>query len=172
MKNSIETGGNLSFNFEVDRPNRTIHIKRDFGASLALVWKAWTSAELLDQWWGPRPWRAETKTMDFRENGFWHYAMVGPEGDRHWAKATFISIENEKSFTAKDGFCDEKGVMDTAFPQNLWENSFTEKGDKVELNMILTFDSAADLETTIEMGFKEGMTAGLHQLDELLQRTQ
>lgn len=172
MKKRNTVVDNLSFIFEVDRQNKTIHIKREFDASLQLVWQAWTTAELLDQWWGPRPWRAETRTMDFRENGFWHYAMVGPDGETHWAKATYILIEKEKLFTAKDGFCDENGTMDPAFPQNLWENSFAERDNKVELNMLLTFDSAADLETTIEMGFKEGMTAGLQQLDELLQRYQ
>lgn len=159
---------NLLFDFSVNKENNTIHIKREFNANLELVWQAWTTAELLDQWWGPKPWRAETKTMDFREDGFWHYAMVSPEGEKHWAKANYISIVKEKSFTAKDGFCDENGTMNTAFPQNLWENSFNEKENKVQVDMLLTFDTLADLEKTIEMGFKEGMTMGLQQLDELL----
>lgn len=160
------------FDFEVDRQNNTIHIKREFDCSLQLVWQAWTTAELLDQWWGPRPWRSETKTMDFRENGLWHYAMVSPEGEKHWAKATYIAIEREKSFTARDGFCDENGTMDPAFPQNFWESRFQQTGERVQVDMIMTFDSVADLERTIEMGFKEGMTAGLDQLDELLRRVQ
>lgn len=159
---------NLLFDFSVNKENKTIHIKREFDADLELVWKAWTTSELLDQWWGPKPWRAETKTMDFREGGFWHYAMVGPEGEKHWSKASYITIEKEKSFTAKDGFCDENGTMNSAFPQNLWENNFIPKENKVQVDMILIFDTLDDLETTIEMGFKEGMTMGLEQLDELL----
>lgn len=158
---------NLLFDFSVNKENKTIHIKREFDANLELVWLAWTTAELLDQWWGPKPWRAETKTMDFREDGFWHYAMVSPEGEKHWAKANYISIVKEKFFTAKDGFCYENGTMNPAFPQNLWENSFNEKENKVQVDMLLTFDTLADLEKTIEMGFKEGMTMGLQQLDEL-----
>ncbi len=159
---------NLLFDFSVNKENKNIHIKREFDADLELVWKAWTAAELLDQWWGPKPWRAETKTMDFREGGFWHYAMVGPEGEKHWSKASYITIEKEKSFTAKDGFCDENGTMDPAFPQNLWENNFIPKENKVQVDMILTFDTLDDLNVTIEMGFEEGITMGLDQLDELL----
>ena len=159
---------NLLFDFSVNRENNTIHIQREFDASLELAWKAWTTAELLDQWWGPKPWRAETKTMDFREGGVWLYAMVGPEGERHWSKASYISIDKEKSFTAKDGFCDENGIMNPAFPQNLWENIFIPKENCVQVDMILTFDTLVDLETNIEMGFKEGMTMGLDQLEELL----
>lgn len=159
---------NLFFDFSVNKENNTIHIKREFDAGLKVVWQAWTTAELLDQWWGPQPWRAETKTMDFRENGFWHYAMVSPEGEKHWAKASYISIVKEKSFTAKDGFCDENGTINTAFPQNIWTNNFVEKENKVLVDMLLTFDTLADLEKNIEMGFKEGMTMCLYQLDELL----
>ncbi len=161
---------NLLFDFIVNEENNTIHIKREFDANLELVWQAWTTAELLDQWWGPKPWRAETKTMDFREGGFWLYAMVGPEGEKHWSKADYISIEEEKSFTQRDGFCDENGTMNPEFPQNLVENSFAQKENKVQVDMLLTFDTLADLETTIAMGFKEGMTIDFQQLDELLLR--
>ncbi len=159
---------NLLFDFSVNKENNTIHVIREFNANIELVWKAWTTAELLDQWWGPKPWRAETKTMDFREGGFWHYAMVSPEGEKHWAKANFISIEKEKSFSQKDGFCDENGTMNPSLPQNLVENSFSTKEDKVQVDILLTFDTLSDLETTIAMGFKEGFTMGLNQLDELL----
>lgn len=159
---------NLLFNFSVNKENNTIHVIREFNANLELVWKAWTNPELLDQWWAPKPWRAETKTMDFREGGFWHYAMVSPEGEKHWAKASYITIEKEKSFTAKDGFCDENGTMNLTFPQNLWENLFTTKEEQTTVTITLTFDKLEDLEQTIAMGFKEGFTAGLNQLDELL----
>ncbi len=158
----------LLFDFAVNKENNTIHVIREFDAPLELVWQAWTTSELLDQWWGPQPWRAETKTMDFREGGFWHYAMVGPEGEKHWAKANFITIETEKNFSQRDGFCDENGTMNTGFPQNLAENRFTAKGDKAQVDILLTFDTLADLETTIAMGFKEGFTMGLNQLDGLL----
>lgn len=159
---------NLLFDFIVDKENKTICVKREFNADLELVWQAWTTLELLDQWWGPRPWRAETKTMDFREGGFWLYAMVGPKGEKHWSKADYISIVKQRSFTAKDGFCDEHGTLNPAFPQNLWENQFSETGKQVLVTVTLTFDHLKDLEQTIAMGFKEGFTMGLNQLDELL----
>ncbi len=159
---------NLLFDFTVNKENKTIHVTREFDAGLALVWRAWTTAELLDQWWGPKPWRAETKTMDFQEGGYWLYAMVGPEGERHWAKSSYVSIVKERSFSAKDAFCDENGTMNPAFPQNLWENNFIPKENKVQVDILLTFDILADLEKTVEMGFKEGFTMGLEQLDELL----
>lgn len=97
----------LLFNFNVNKESKTIIITREFAANITLVWKAWTTPELLDQWWGPQPWRAETKTMDFTEGGYWLYAMVSPEGQRHYAKSTFMKILPEELFSAKVAFTDE-----------------------------------------------------------------
>lgn len=159
---------NLVFDFTVNKENNTIHVNREFDANLKLVWKAWTTSEILDQWWAPKPWKAETKIMNFKVGGHWLYAMVSPEGEKHWNKVSYISIENEKSFTAKDGFCDENGKINPDFPQNVWENQFSPKEEQTLVNIKLTFETLEDLEKIIEMGFKEGFTMGLNQLDELL----
>src|SRR5690606_12524405 len=122
-------------------------------------------------WWGTRTWRAEIKNKDFVEVGHWLYAMVGPDGEKHCSKVEYIKIVDEKSFTAKDGFCDENGVMNPDFPKNLWENRFSLQQGKSLISMLLTFDTMDDLEKTLEMGFKEGFTMGLDQLDDLLAST-
>ena len=70
---------NLLFDFTVDKATATIHVTREFAADLDLVWDAFTKAEILDQWMGPKPWRVQTKEMDFREGGRWLYAMISPE---------------------------------------------------------------------------------------------
>lgn len=161
---------NLLFDYTVNKDEKTIRMVREFAAGLELVWDAWTKAELLDQWWGPEPWRAETKVMEFQVGGYWLYAMVSPEGEKHWSKADFISIVNKKSFTMKGGFSDENGVLNLDFPQNEWENNFVEKEDRVRVEILLTYDSVEDLEKEIEMGFIEGMTVDFQQLDVLLSK--
>jgi uncharacterized protein YndB with AHSA1/START domain len=159
---------NLLFQFIVNKKDNIIEIKREFSANLEMVWRAWTTPEILDQWWGPKPWRAETKSMDFREGGFWLYAMVSPEGEKAYAKMNFISIEFQKYFSSRGGFSDENGVLNPEFPQNLWENNFVLLNDKVRVEILLTYDSLSNLEQELEMGFKEGMTVDFLQLDELL----
>lgn len=165
----------LLFDFIVDKENSVIHIRREFDADLELVWKAWTTAELLDQWWAPAPLRNQTKHMDFREGGYWLYTMLQENGERIklngeeiWAKWRYISIADKESFTAKDGFCDENGTMNPIYAQNLWETKFANVNSRVLVTITSTFDSPEDLQQTIEMGFKEGFTMGLKQLDELL----
>ncbi|MDX1470817.1 MAG: SRPBCC domain-containing protein [Flavobacteriaceae bacterium] len=158
----------LLFDFTVDKENKRIHVAREFAADLKLVWNAWITPELLEKWWAPKPWVVETKSMVFTEGGHWLYAMVSPEGEKHWSHVSYINIEDEKSFTAKDGFSDEHGTINPHFPQNVWEHHFSTNDGHTLVNIQLTFDSLEDLEKLIEMGFKEGFSMGLNQLDDLL----
>jgi uncharacterized protein YndB with AHSA1/START domain len=158
----------ILFNFNVDKENNQIKVERSFNAPIDLVWSAWTKAEILDQWWAPKPWAAQTKSMDFREGGHWLYAMVSPEGEKHWGKVEYLKIIPQEFFSALDGFSDENGNFNATLPRNKWENNFSGKDEKTIVNILLSFDTLEDLEKIIEMGFKEGFTMGLNQLDELL----
>ncbi|QNF33191.1 SRPBCC domain-containing protein [Adhaeribacter swui] len=158
----------LLFNFTVDKENHKINVERLFDAPLDLVWAAWTEADILDQWWAPKPWRAKTKSMDFREGGHWLYCMVGPENEEHWCKSEYFTIQPEKYFSAIDGFCDAEGNLNPEMPRNKWENTFTPQQEQTRVNIDLSFDSLEDLEQIIQMGFREGFTAGLENLDQYI----
>lgn len=158
----------LLFDFDVDKEKHQIKVKRSFNAPIELVWAAWTEADILDQWWAPKPWVAKTKRMDFREGGHWLYAMLGPENEVHWARADYIKIIPEKFFSAYDGFCDEEGNPNSNLPNNKWENNFNALGEETLVDILLSFDTLEDLEKIIEMGFKEGFTAGLENLDQYI----
>jgi len=158
----------LAFDFSVDKENKTITVKREFAAARSFVWDAYTKSELLDQWWAPKPWKARTKTMDFREGGHWHYAMVGPAGEEHWALANYKSIQIQKKFTALDAFADAEGSVNKELPQSKWEVTFTDKGEVTLVESLISYDDLAQLEATIQMGFKEGLTMAMEGLDQLI----
>jgi len=158
------------FNFTVDKENLTVKVERSFDAPLDQVWSAWTESEFLDQWWGPKPYRVETKSMDFSEGGRWLYAMVSPEGQKHWALKDFVKITPRKSFTYRSLFCDENGKVNPATTGSTWVNSFVENNGVTVVTNDILCDSLAHLEAQVKMGFKEGYTAGLDQLEELLAR--
>jgi uncharacterized protein YndB with AHSA1/START domain len=157
-----------SFDFSVDKENKSITVKREFAAEVALVWDAYTKSEILDQWWAPKPWKARTKTMDFREGGHWHYAMVGPEGEEHWALANYITIQPQKKFTGLDAFADAEAKVNDTMPKSKWDVTFTDQGQSTRVNFQITFDDLAQLEATLQMGFKEGLAMAMEGLDELL----
>ena len=155
--------------FTKDTGNKKLTVIRAFDAPLGQVWKAWTESEILDKWWAPKPYRAETKKMDFREGGFWLYKMVSPEGGGDWCKEIFKSIDRHKSITNAVSFCDEEGNLNPDFPVMHWKKQFSDTGSGTTVTIEITFNTDDDLEAILKMGFQEGFIAGLSNLDEYLQ---
>lgn len=160
---------NLLFDFTVNKQNNTVNVTREFAAGLSLVWDAWTKPEILDQWWAPKPWKAVTKSMDFREGGTWLYYMESPEGEKHWCKNDYQKIDAQKSFSGLDAFCDENGTVNTDMPRTLWTNSFAQNTESTTVSIVAQYESLADLEKVISMGFKEGFTMAMENLDQYLE---
>jgi len=156
--------------FVKDMKNKKLFIKREFSASPEDVWKAWTESELLDRWWAPKPWKAKTKSMEFREGGMWLYAMVGPDGTENYARADYESIIPYKSFSVSDSFCDENGIINPELPGMHWKVAFEKSTDGTLVNIEITLRSEADIEKIIEMGFKEGFDMALGNLDEIFEK--
>jgi uncharacterized protein YndB with AHSA1/START domain len=154
--------------FEKDVANKKIIVVREFDAPVEQVWKAWTKSELLDQWWAPRPWKAVSRSMDFRDGGSWLYYMEGPDGSRHHCIVEYKSIKPGKSFTCTDAFTDENGNINNTFPSMNWDCDFSESGAGTKVEIQITFASEADMEKILEMGFSEGFAMAHKNLDELL----
>ena len=161
---------NLQFDFIVNKENKTVNVTREFAAKLPLVWDAWTKPEILDLWWAPKPYKTKTKSMDFREGGTWLYYMESPEGAIHWCKNDYKKITPLKNFSGLDAFCDENGVTNTDFPRTVWNNTFTENGETTTVNIVAQYEKLGDLEQIISMGFQEGFTMALGNLDEYLNK--
>ncbi len=154
--------------FTKDIPNKKMTVVREFNAPLENVWNAWTQSELLDQWWAPKPWKAKTKSMDFKEGGTWFYAMIGPDGTEIWALVDFLTIINHKMYEAVDAFSDKNGNKNSEFPNMNWKNDFTATAAGTKVRIEISFKSEDDLRKIIEMGFVEGFTAAHGNLDEVL----
>lgn len=159
---------NLQFDFQVDKEKNTISVKREFAAKRQLVWDCYTKSELLEQWFAPKPFTAETKSMDFSEGGHWHYAMVSPEGSKHWGYTEYQTIKPIDFYTTKDGFADESGTINPQLPRANWKVEFGDMEKHTLVQTLITYESLKALETVIKMGMKEGYAATLVQLDELL----
>jgi uncharacterized protein YndB with AHSA1/START domain len=155
----------LLFNFTINKADNTVHAQREFDADLNLVWDAWTKAEILDQWWAPKPYQNKTKSMDFREGGLWHYCMISPQNEVHWCRNDYYTINPHKSYSGLDAFCDELGTINDTFPRTLWTNTFEENGETTVVNIVAKYNSLADLEQVISMGFQEGFSMALGNLD-------
>lgn len=147
---------------------KAILVSREFDAPLSNVWRAYTESELLEQWWGPSPWRAETKSFDFRVDGAWLYAMVSPEGEKHWAIMQYTAIEPLVRIEIVDAFCFSEGVINHTFPKSVGSFNFTKTQTGVLVEFKMSYHSEQDILTLVEMGFEKGITIALEQLEKLL----
>lgn len=160
---------NLLFDFTVNKADNTVHVKREFAADLNLVWDAWTKPELLDQWWAPKPYRTETISMDFRPGGRWFYTMISPKGEAHYCCNDYEHIDHKKGFSGLDAFCQKDGTINTEMPRTFWTNDFEEANGHTTVSIVAKYESLKDLEMVISMGFKEGFTMALENLDQYIE---
>lgn len=164
MKNTLQ------FDFLVDKDKNTITVKKEFAANRQLVWDCYTRSELLDQWFAPQPFTIKTKVMEFREGGHWLYAMVDPDGKAFWGRMDYLRIKPIENYSALDAFCDDKGEINKDLPRAQWNVDFKDLTENSIVETVVTYNSLADLEAVIQMGLKEGLTASLSQLDDLLEK--
>ena len=158
----------LHFDFVADKSTNTVSVKREFAGKRQLVWDCHTKSDLLDRWFAPTPLTTRTKSMDFREGGHWHYAMIDPQGQEYWSRLDYLTIEPIDRYSALDGFSDETGAVNPDLPRSTWTVTFTDAADHTVVQTIVSYKSAEDLDKVIAMGFKEGLAATLDRLDTLL----
>ena len=157
---------NLQFDFTVDKSTNSVFVIREFNAELPLVWDAFTKQEILDQWWAPKPWMSKTKTMDFKVGGRRFYAMVGPEGQESWQIQDYTAISPKTNFKFLSVFADKD--ENPHLPGSNWDLNFSEQNGITKVSISIHNESLERMEKMLEMGFKEGFTATLNYLEQLL----
>ena len=156
----------MQMDFIVDKEAKTVSITKEFAAELALVWDAYTTPELLDQWWAPKPWMSRTKVMDFREGDRRFYAMVSPEGDERWLIQKYTSITPKTNFKIFNAFADKD--ENPELPGSDWDLNFSEQDGTTKVSISIFNESLERLERMVAGGFREGTMAQLQNLEDLL----
>lgn len=106
--------------------------------------------------------------MDFREGGHWHFAMIDPAGTEYWSWLDYLSIQAIEGYTARDGFCNAQGEVNSHLPRSENITKFSEAGAHTLVESTVTYPNAEALETVLQMGLEAGLSSTLDRLDELL----
>jgi uncharacterized protein YndB with AHSA1/START domain len=104
--------------------------------------------------------------MEFKVGGRRFYAMVSPEGQEFWQVQKYTSITPKTNFKYFSAFADKDENPDTAGSD--WDLTFSEQNGITKVSILIKNDSLERMQKMIEMGFKEGFTATLDYLEELL----
>ena len=146
-------------------PNAPFEMSRTFQAPRARVWKAWTDADELQHWWGPKGCKLTVASLDFREGGFFHYAMQYSNGPALWGRFNYREIAAPGRIVWLNAFANDRcGIARAPFPGDLpleIQNTvtFTENAGATTIALKATPFGASDAENA----FFSGMFAGLAQ---------
>jgi uncharacterized protein YndB with AHSA1/START domain len=154
-------------------------LERVFDAPRELVFKAFSEAEHLKHWWGPRGWTLTVCNVDFRPGGIWHYCMKCIDenqgdfyGQESWGKAVYQEIVEAEKIVNVDYFSDAEGNEVEGMPSTQVTMTFVEHEGKTKLVSRGQYASAEALKTVLEMGMEQGISESFDRLSEHLQSIQ
>lgn len=161
----------------MENENKELIITRTFNAPRNLVWKAWTEAERLAQWWGPKGAKIEVKKLDFKPGGIFHYCMQSPMGEM-WGRFYYLEMVEQERIVFTNSFSDKDGNITRApfsndFPLEIM-NILTLNELEGKTTVILKGSpiNAAEAEmnffTNMFSGMQQGFAGTFDQLDEFL----
>ena len=84
-------------------------ISRVFDAPRERVWQAWTDAEQVKKWWGPKGFTVIHCTLELRPGGMTHYCLRGPDGAEMWGRMVYREIRKPERLVWINSFSDPKG---------------------------------------------------------------
>jgi uncharacterized protein YndB with AHSA1/START domain len=161
-------------NSRVENGN-TLVLERVFNAPQALVFKAYTDAEHLKHWWGPRGWEVPYCKVDFRVGGVWHYMMKcmdKNQGDYYgmesWGKGIYKEIAEPKKIGYTDYFSDKDANINEDLPSTDVTVEFIEENGKTKIVSRAKYVSPEALKQVMDMGMLEGITQTWDRLEEHL----
>ncbi len=142
---------------------RVATMVRTFNAPRQLVWDAWTQAEHLVNWWGPKGMQTKVEELDFREGGSWKYTMKMPDGSDFATEGTFIEInEPEKLVTSADFKPMTVDVVLTVV--------FEDLGEQTRMVFSVTHKTEEYRQQQEEMGFRNGWGSTFDRLQEYVEQ--
>lgn len=154
-------------------------LERVFDAPRELVFKAFSEAEHLKHWWGPRGWVLPVCNIDFRPGGIWHYCMKcidKNQGDFYgyesWGKAVYQEIVEAEKIVYVDYFSDAEGNEAEELPSSKNTITFVDYEGKTKLVNRVQYVSAEALKAVLDMGMEQGITETWDRLAEHLQSLQ
>ena len=138
-----------------------ILITREFDAPKHLVYKAWTTPELVERWWHANRGEIKSIEIDLRVGGSWRYVMETPDGLEvgfHGEYRELVPNERIVSTEVYEGFPDGEAI-DTL--------TLTEEDGRTTMTVLVQHMSKAHRDGHIESGMEDGMQDALDLLEQV-----
>lgn len=151
--------------YELTLPSDTeILVTKTFDAPASLVWKLYTDAEFIKQWWGWEGSVTNIEKLDVRVGGEWRYSDANTQGN------TFYGVYKEVNEPTKLVYTFTwEGMPDKVMTESI---TLEERDGKTFMTDLSVFASKEDRDGMIATGMEEGMAVGFKRMDAALAKAQ
>ena len=143
-----------------------ILITREFDAPKNLVYKAWTTPELVKRWWHANRGEVTVVEIDLRVGGAWRYVMVANDGTEVGFHGEYREIvPNERLISTEiyeglpEGVSEADGTtVNTA--------TFTEANGRTTVTLLVQAANKTSRDAIIDSGMEDGLQDALDLLEQ------
>ncbi len=148
----------------VTLPSATqILITREFDAPPHLVYRAYTTPELIKRWWAGERGQVTSAEVDLRPGGTWRYVMIANAGFEVAFHGEYKEIIPAERIVTTDIF---EGMPDAAA---LTTTTFAEKDGRTVLSMLIEHSSQENRDAHVNSGMEGGMQESMAKLEQVAQ---
>jgi uncharacterized protein YndB with AHSA1/START domain len=79
-------------------------LERTLKAPRMAIWRCWTEAKLMEQWFCPKPWFVSDVRLELRSGGASSMVMNGPQGEKFPNQGVYLLVEEGKRLVFTDAF--------------------------------------------------------------------
>jgi len=138
--------------------------EREFDAPRDLILRAFTEADLLAQWLGPRGYTMTVETFEPRAGGSWRYVHSDGDGNAYGFHGVFHNDPSPDGFVQTFEFEGAPGHV------SLDTMTLEERDGRTVVRTNSLFQSVEARDAMVQSGMADGMSQGYDQLEELLEK--
>jgi uncharacterized protein YndB with AHSA1/START domain len=139
-----------------------ILITREFDAPRHLVYRAYTSPDLIARWWSGDRGKVTSIEVDLRPGGTWRYVMVANAGFEVAFHGVYSQIVPDERIVSTEVF---EGMPDASAEST---TTFTEKDGRTTLQILVRHQNQELRDAHIGSGMEGGMQEAMDHLDDVL----
>jgi uncharacterized protein YndB with AHSA1/START domain len=143
-----------------------ILIEREFDAPPELVYKAYTTPELVERWWHANRGEVKSVEIDLRVGGRWRYVMTACGGPEVGFHGEYREIVPNERLVATEFF---EGVPEGVSEEDattLNTVTFTEVNGRTKLTLLVQAKNRMTRDAIIESGMEDGLQDALALLEQ------
>jgi uncharacterized protein YndB with AHSA1/START domain len=155
---AVATSGTAKVSLPTDTQ---ILIEREFDAPKHLVYKAWTTPELVERWWAGQHGEVTLVEIDLRVGGTWRYVLVANEGFEVGFHGEYQELVPNERIVSTEVF---EGFPDAASLNTL---TLTEVDGRTTMSVLVQHTTKEHRDGHINSGMEGGMQQSMDLLEEV-----